>query len=93
MLDADFETVVVDLQELDFMDSSGIALMVHLSEHPEASRLRVLPSKSEGVTRIASITGVDSMLTHENPTGWSGLLTPAEASGPGGLPSRFAKAA
>jgi anti-anti-sigma factor len=55
--------VVIDLQELEFLDSSGIALLSNLHTEKRAnSRIRVVPSCSLGVTRILAATGLDGML-------------------------------
>src|SRR4051794_1777473 len=72
VLDADFEVIIVDLQELEFMDSSGIALMASLARDVDAERLHVVPSKAAGVSRIMAMTGADSLLTSEGPAGWLG---------------------
>lgn len=57
------EMLVVDLSALEFIDSSGIALLVELA-HADAdgTRLRVVPSEAPAVTRIMRLTGVDSMV-------------------------------
>jgi anti-anti-sigma factor len=55
--------VVVDLQELEFLDSSGIALLTRLNQAPgDRGRVRIVPSRSLGVTRIMAATGLDAML-------------------------------
>jgi anti-anti-sigma factor len=53
-------TLVVDLEELEFMDSSGVALLARLSNGD--GRLRVISSRSLGVTRILAVTGLDELL-------------------------------
>jgi anti-sigma B factor antagonist len=56
--------VVVDLQELEFLDSSGVALLAELDRAKSSrGRLRVVPSRSLGVSRILASTGLDGMLT------------------------------
>lgn len=63
--------VVVDLQELEFMDSSGVALLVELNASKRSDgRLRVVPSSALGVSRILAVTGVGEMLkfVSERPT-------------------------
>jgi anti-sigma B factor antagonist len=62
-LDTDDLIVVIDLQELEFLDSSGIALLSDLhAEKRDNGRIRVVPSQSLGVTRILAATGLDGML-------------------------------
>ena len=62
-LSADGKIVVVDLQELEFLDSSGVAMLAELTE-PERSngRLRIVPSRSLGVARILAATGMNVRL-------------------------------
>jgi anti-anti-sigma factor len=54
--------VVIDLQELDFLDSSGVALLADLNGQRGSGHLRIVPSKSLGVARILAATGMDTML-------------------------------
>lgn len=55
--------VVVDMRELSFIDSTGIALLVALlRENDGSGRLRFLPSESQAVKRVLRITGVDEHL-------------------------------
>lgn len=55
--------IVVDMRELSFIDSTGIALLVALLQEDDgAGRLRFLPSESRAVRRVLSITGVDEHL-------------------------------
>jgi anti-sigma B factor antagonist len=62
-LNTDDLIVVIDLQELEFLDSSGIALLSDLhAEKRDNGRIRVVPSRSLGVTRILAATGLDGML-------------------------------
>jgi anti-sigma B factor antagonist len=63
------ELLVVDLSGLEFIDSSGIALLVSLAEL-DRDALRVVPSPALAVSRVLRLTGVDSMLTmaRERPT-------------------------
>lgn len=53
--------VVVDLRELEFLDSTGIALFV-LAMREQPGRLSFLPSESLEVTRVLRITGVDQRM-------------------------------
>jgi anti-anti-sigma factor len=53
---------VVDLFELEFLDSSGISLLVHLSKDRSAEALRIAPSPNPEVTRILDLTGIGSLI-------------------------------
>jgi anti-anti-sigma factor len=56
--------IVVDMRELSFIDSTGIALLVRfLNEDDGADRLRFLPSRFQEVTRVLRLTGVEEKLT------------------------------
>jgi anti-anti-sigma factor len=62
-LDAGDAPVLVDLRELEFIDSAGIALLVGaLHRDAEASRLRFLRSEAPAVSRVLRLTGVEQML-------------------------------
>lgn len=51
--------VVVDLSDLEFIDSTGIAVLVRaMGESNRASRLKFVPSRSVGVIRVLDMTGV-----------------------------------
>jgi len=51
--------VVVDLSELEFIDSTGIAVLVRaMGDGNGDSRLRFVPSRSEAVVRVLEMTGV-----------------------------------
>jgi anti-sigma B factor antagonist len=56
--------IVVDMRELEFIDSTGIALLVATlgrddAEHP---RVRFVPSTSAAVTRVLDLTGLGERL-------------------------------
>lgn len=51
--------VVVDLTDLTFIDSTGIALFVFAKREDEQGRLRFLPSNSPAVRRVLAVTGLD----------------------------------
>jgi anti-sigma B factor antagonist len=56
--------IVVDMRDLSFIDSTGIALLVHLLQEDDgADRFRFLPSQSQDVTRVLRLTGVEEKLT------------------------------
>jgi anti-anti-sigma factor len=60
--------IVVDMRQLSFIDSTGIALLVRLlHEDDGAGRLRFLPSQSQEVARALRLTGVDEKLTLAEP--------------------------
>jgi anti-anti-sigma factor len=59
---ADTALLVIDLYALEFLDSSGISLLVHLSEDRDAGTLRIVPSPSPEVTRILDLTGIGSLI-------------------------------
>jgi hypothetical protein len=54
---------VLDLQKLEFPDSSGVALLrrVAAGDVPACDVL-VIPSDSPGVSRVLAVTGTDSLL-------------------------------
>jgi anti-sigma B factor antagonist len=54
-------TVVVDMRELEFMDSTGIAVLVaaHKRLNNGVVRLQVVESESETVRRVLRMTGLE----------------------------------
>jgi anti-sigma B factor antagonist len=57
------KALVLDLRQLEFVDLSGLALLRRLARGDGAvDDLRVIPSDEPGVTRVLSLSGVDSML-------------------------------
>jgi anti-sigma B factor antagonist len=54
--------VLVDLGRLEFIDSTGISLLVMALRGPHAERLSFLPSESPDVRRLFSLTGLDHRL-------------------------------
>jgi anti-sigma B factor antagonist len=60
--DEERATIVVDLTEVTFMDSTGIGLLVRMNEACEsAGRLRIV-NGSHAVARVLDITGVRRQL-------------------------------
>jgi anti-sigma B factor antagonist len=56
--------LVLDLTELEFIDSSGIALLYRLSHaRPDRENLRLLPSRHEGVNKVLDLTEVAEIIT------------------------------
>jgi anti-anti-sigma factor len=55
--------VIVDMRELEFIDSTGIALLVSALGRGEADRrVRFIPSASPAVTRVLELTGLAERL-------------------------------
>ena len=54
--------VVVDLHELEFLDSSGIELLLALAQARGPDGLTIVPSPSPEVTRILDATGMGSLI-------------------------------
>src|SRR4051794_27688966 len=60
------ERIVVDLESLTFIDSTGLALLVAAINRSEADacRLRIKPSESVGVLRVLETTGIADRLPY-----------------------------
>ena len=57
------DAVVVDLSDLDFIDSTGIAAIVRAMGSSNGSeRLKFVPSRAEGVNRVLKMTGVSERM-------------------------------
>lgn len=54
--------VKIDLGELEFIDSTGIAILVGAHQRLR-DRLTVAPSRSEAVKRVLALTGLDDELS------------------------------
>lgn len=54
--------IVVDLGKLEFLDSTGVSLLVTAMARPDASKLSFLPSESPEVGRLLSLTGLDARM-------------------------------
>ena len=57
--------IVVDLSDLEFIDSTGIAVLVRAmgEDGPNgSSRLRFVPSRAEAVNRVLQMTGVSERM-------------------------------
>ena len=55
--------VVVDMRELEFIDSTGIALLVSsLGRNEGGGRISFIPSDSPAVTRVLELTGLAERL-------------------------------
>ena len=58
------EAIVLDLEALDFIDSTGMALLVSADRRLNNGRayLRLVPSKAAEVRRVLALTGLDRAL-------------------------------
>jgi anti-anti-sigma factor len=54
--------VIVDLGKLEFLDSTGVSLLVMALGRPDAGKLSFLPSESAEVSRLLKMTGLDARL-------------------------------
>lgn len=55
--------VVIDMRELEFIDSTGIALLVAaLGNNGSEERVRFIPSAAPSVTRVLELTGLSERL-------------------------------
>lgn len=69
--------ILVDLRRLEFLDSTGIALLVSALGRPDAERLSFLPSESSGVRRLLSLTGLDKRMPISTTSAGSAPVLPA----------------
>jgi anti-anti-sigma factor len=60
----DAARIVLDLDELEFLDAAGIRLLLHLSARSKnnGGRLRITPSRSPQVQRVIEMTGASAVL-------------------------------
>jgi anti-anti-sigma factor len=60
----DAARIVLDLEELEFLDASGVRLLLHLNARSERNgrRLRVARSRSRHVQRVMELTGAAQVL-------------------------------
>lgn len=62
-LEAGDAPVIIDMSELEFIDSTGIALLVAaLTPNGNSVELRFVPSTSPAVTRVLELTGIAERL-------------------------------
>jgi len=54
--------VLVDLDGLEFIDSTGLALIVRVLGRSDAERFSFVPSRSPGVRRVLRLTGLDERM-------------------------------
>jgi anti-sigma B factor antagonist len=63
-LNSPSNAVVVDMSELEFIDSTGIAVIVRaIGTSNGSARLKFVPSRAEGVNRVLEMTGVSERMT------------------------------
>ncbi|HXR61835.1 MAG TPA: STAS domain-containing protein [Solirubrobacterales bacterium] len=55
-------SLVVDLGKLEFVDSTGIAMLIRAIADSDEGRLSFLPSEHEAVRRLFSLTGLDERM-------------------------------
>ena len=62
--ETDAETITVDMSELEFIDSTGIAILVaaHRRANVDGERLRFVRSRAIAVQRVMDVTGLDREL-------------------------------
>ncbi|MFL5832821.1 MAG: STAS domain-containing protein [Solirubrobacterales bacterium] len=60
--------VLVDLGRLEFLDSTGLALIVRMLGRRDAERFSFVPSTSRGVRRLFSLTGLDERIVVDSAT-------------------------
>ena len=54
--------LIVDMRELEFIDSTGIALLVSTLRGEEGKRISFIPSSAPAVTRVLELTGLAQRL-------------------------------
>jgi anti-anti-sigma factor len=65
---SDASRIVLDLEQLEFLDAAGIRLLLHLNARSRDSgrRLRISGSGAPQVQRVLELTGVDQLLPFED---------------------------
>jgi anti-anti-sigma factor len=60
----DAETILLDLDQLEFLDASGIRLLIDIDERSRdnGGRLRIIPASAPQVQRVLDLTGVSDLL-------------------------------
>ncbi|HYG97413.1 MAG TPA: STAS domain-containing protein [Solirubrobacterales bacterium] len=69
--------VLVDLGPLEFIDSTGISLLVRALGRDEAARISFLPSESVDVRRLLNLTGLDQRMPLSAPADGQPVLPSA----------------
>jgi anti-sigma B factor antagonist len=67
--ESDAAAITLDMRRLEFIDSTGIALLVsaHRRLNQAAERFQLVPSRSEAVKRVLGVTGVSAKLPFVSP--------------------------
>jgi anti-anti-sigma factor len=60
----DADTIVLDIEELEFLDASGIRLLLHLNarSNDNGRRLRISKARAPQVRRVIDLTGAAEVL-------------------------------
>jgi anti-anti-sigma factor len=66
--------VLVDLGKLEFIDSTGISILVMALQGDGAEKISFLPSESAAVRRVLNLTGVDERMRFASDDGSKPLL-------------------
>lgn len=61
------KNVLVDLGRLEFLDSTGVALIIRTLGRADAERFSFLPSQSSAVRRLLEMTGLDERMVLSTP--------------------------
>ena len=64
----DATKIVLDLGQLEFMDASGVRLLLHLRERSlnNGRRLRIARARAPQVRRVMELTGANELLPFED---------------------------
>jgi stage II sporulation protein AA (anti-sigma F factor antagonist) len=64
------QSLTLDLHDLAFMDSTGLRLLIELSERAEQEtwRLKLIAPRHEAASRVLQITGADAALPFKRKT-------------------------
>ena len=66
--ETDIERIVVNLADVDFVDSTGLSVILHAKKRCNG-RLSFIPSKQRAVTRLLELTGTVGILDSGPPDG------------------------
>lgn len=69
LADSTCTTLIIDMRGLEFIDSTGIALLIRTLTQDKANRLRFIPSESRAVTKVLEMTGVADRLVEPESRG------------------------
>jgi len=54
--------VLIDLDQLEFIDSTGLAVIVHMLARSDAERFSFVPSRHRAVCRLFTLTGLEERM-------------------------------